>query len=272
MYPTTTETPAVTVDPGQIIRINARFPGSPAVVRFSYLPPQSTTAIHDPDAHTAGTQIQHAGDDLYYFDIDTRQMRGGLGWWYFVSEDPDPRKRRAKAGQFTIRDVPQALYADENSLLGGVEPQPTSAVPWSMMAASGVAGAALGLLVGRHSASAGALSAHEDVIDVDDASEAAHLAVRPRSADGKFLSAGAPIVDGETDLIDEEDDSSTGSGGTAAWVTIGVITLGALGFWLWRKHRATKAHEIADGHSTPALPAHAQNVGEFDGLDMLGAD
>lgn len=104
------ETPPVTVDPGQVIRVNARFPNKPTKILFSYLPPHSDDAVHDPGAGEVSSQIQRDGDDdIYHYNIDTRGMRGGLGWWYFVSEDADPSKRRAKVGRFIVRDVPAAL-------------------------------------------------------------------------------------------------------------------------------------------------------------------
>jgi hypothetical protein len=102
------ESPSVVVDPGQVIRVNARFPDSPETVLFSYLAPHSDVAVHDPGLGDPESKIEREGD-LYYYTIDTRGMSGGLGWWYFVSEDPDVKKRRAKVGKFTVRSVPRAL-------------------------------------------------------------------------------------------------------------------------------------------------------------------
>lgn len=102
------EAPPVTVDPGQVIRVNARFPNEPTNVFFSFLAPQSDVAVHDPGIGKDESQIKREGD-LCHYSIDTRGMRGGLGWWYFVSEDSDPTKRRAKVGRFIVRDVPRAL-------------------------------------------------------------------------------------------------------------------------------------------------------------------
>lgn len=106
----TVEAPPVTVDPGQVIRVNARFPNAPEKILFSYLPPNSDAAVHDPGVDMPGTEIQREGaGDLFFYSIDTRGMHGGLGWWYFVSEDDDASKRRAKVGKFLVRDVPRAL-------------------------------------------------------------------------------------------------------------------------------------------------------------------
>lgn len=105
----TIEAPLVHVDPGQVIRINARFPGSPKKILFSHLPPQTKDAVHDPGFGASGTLIKLDAPDLYYYIVDTRGMCGGLGWWYFYSEDDDYTKRRAKVGKFVVTDVPQAL-------------------------------------------------------------------------------------------------------------------------------------------------------------------
>lgn len=113
--PTTTpeappiEAPTVTIDPGQVIRVNARFPGDPQRVLFSFLPPKSETATHDPGFGAEDSLLEREGDDLYVYSIDTRDMHGGEGWWYFVSEDDDLKKRRAKVGKFIVRGVPRAL-------------------------------------------------------------------------------------------------------------------------------------------------------------------
>jgi len=101
--------PSATVDPGQLIRIHARFPGEPANVLFSYLAPESNIAVHDPGSAEIGTTIIRADDDRYAYWIDTARMRGGKGWWYFYSEDPDRSKRRAKVGTFIVRNTPRAL-------------------------------------------------------------------------------------------------------------------------------------------------------------------
>lgn len=103
------EAPPVTIDPGQVIRVNARFPGEPQRVLFSFLPPKSENATHDPGFGVEGSLLEREGDDLYFYSVDTRGMHGGEGWWYFVSEDDDTKKRRAKVGKFTVRDVPRAL-------------------------------------------------------------------------------------------------------------------------------------------------------------------
>lgn len=100
--------PSATVDPGQIIRINAHFPGEPANVMFSWLAPGAAVAQHDPGAGNPASQIKRDGN-LYSFWIDTQEMRGGEGWWYFFSKDDDLSKRRAKVGTFIVRDVPDAL-------------------------------------------------------------------------------------------------------------------------------------------------------------------
>lgn len=112
--PSQTETtdaslPVVHVDPGQVIRINARFPGNPEKVFFSFLPPRTKKAVHDPGADHELTLIRREHGDLYYYTINTKQMPGGVGWWHFYSEDPDPAKCRAKVGTFVVRDVPAAL-------------------------------------------------------------------------------------------------------------------------------------------------------------------
>lgn len=115
MERTTSDTVPI-VDPGQIIRINARFPDGPASVQFSFLPPRCKKAIHDAGAYALGSMIENSGD-LYRYNIDTSGMRGGLGWWYFSSDDPDPGKRRAKIGKFFVRDVPQALF-EQRTIMG----------------------------------------------------------------------------------------------------------------------------------------------------------
>lgn len=251
------EAQPVTVDPGQIIRVNARFPGSPENVRFSYLPPQSNEAVHD-QANDLNTLIQREGD-LYHYSIDTRQMRGGLGWWYFVSEDPNLQKRRAKVGKFIVREVPTALYSDELTVVGAtVEPHAEPKIwPW---AAGGVAaGALFGVLAGR---SLGHSPVAEEAAEVIDAPA---IVSRPRTADGRFLSAAAPVVvEGEGDeVIDGEEVSSGFSGGTAALIALGAVALGALGVWLWRKYK-TKTVESHVGEVLE-LPAH-----EESGLDYFG--
>jgi hypothetical protein len=94
-------------------------------VLFSYLPPGGDAAVHDPGAGAVGTHIKRdEGSDLYHYSIDTRMMRGGLGWWHFVSEDADPSKRRAKVGKFTVRDVPRALLEREKPAVHWTVPVP----------------------------------------------------------------------------------------------------------------------------------------------------
>jgi hypothetical protein len=268
------EAPVVTVDPGQVIRVNARFPGSPETIRFSFLPPQSADAIHDPGAYDAETQIRRDGDDLYCYSIDTRQMRGGLGWWYFVSEDPDPSKRRAKVGKFIVRDVPPALYSSSVVMLGTEAPPHQEATKlWPWIAGSAATGALGGALLMRRGAS------HAIEADIsDDVTEPVVAAPppRPRSSDGKFLSAAAISAaetadesNVETEEPDELDSTETASGGTALLVTLGVAAIGALGYWLWRRHSAAKEQAALDGHAAP--PTHTTSaVGS--GFDLLGID
>lgn len=112
---TTTKSDSTLVDPGQVIRVEARFPGDPKNVLFSFLPPNSKTVTHDPGCATAHTKISRNGDHYSYF-IDTAGMFGGQGWWYFYSEDPYYEKRRAKVGTFIVRDVPRELI-DRNPIL-----------------------------------------------------------------------------------------------------------------------------------------------------------
>jgi hypothetical protein len=102
------ETEAVTVYPGQIVNVWSRFPGSPQRVLFSYVAPGAGAAVHDPGAGEPGSRINVIGDK-YHYAINTRGMNGGVGEWYFVSEDQDLRKCRAKAGEFHVRKVSRAL-------------------------------------------------------------------------------------------------------------------------------------------------------------------
>lgn len=116
--PTTREeAPPVVVDPGQVIRVVARFPDFPDDVFFSFMPPNSNKAVHDPGAGKPGSRIKQNGD-LYSFALDTSLMEGGLGWWYFQSKDRDPSKGRAKVGRFVVRDVPRALIDRDRALIG----------------------------------------------------------------------------------------------------------------------------------------------------------
>jgi len=263
------EVPAVIVDPGQVIRVNARFPGSPENIRFSYLPPRSSEAIHDPGVYDGETQIQQDDDGSYSFSVDTRQMRGGLGWWYFVSEDPDPSKRRAKVGKFIVRDVPPALYASSVTMLGAdAPPQATAVKLWPWIAGSAAAGALAGALVARH----GTSFATESVIS-DDVTESAVVSLppRPRSSDGKFLSAAAISAAESADGAEEPEDTDTAddSSGTAVLVTIGVAAIGALGYWLWRRHCAVKEQALLEGHGASAPPERAPET-VASGFDLLG--
>jgi len=255
------------------MRVNARFPGSPENIKFSFLPPKGIAAIHDPGAFTAETKIQRDGDDLYYYIIDTRQMRGGLGWWYFVSEDPDPSKRRAKVGRFVVRDVPTSLYANELVMLGSDVPAPSSRALWPWIATSAVAGTLLGALITRHGSSSVAEEVAADAVDTGTEAVASG-ALRPRGSDGKFLGAAIDVspADGEAvEAAEDVEDASEGmSGGSVALIAISVAALTALGYWLWRKHRAKSAQSLVGEEDTLSLPAHEEPV-VCDGLDLLGA-
>lgn len=271
------EAPTVSVDPGQIIRVNARFPDAPESIRFSFLPPQTVMATHDPGAYEIETKIQREGADLYYYNIDTRLMHGGLGWWYFYSDDSDPEKRRAKVGKFVVRDVPRALLTDKVVEVGGGE-APKTAAParWPWIVGSAVAGTAVGALIGalafRHGSSATVEGAAEDAAADAIVETAAIQLARPRAADGKFLSASSLASSGAADpesveLVKEVNDEVAGmSGGSVALIAVGVAAVGALGIWLWRRHLAASASGEAK-----ALPAHV--LGEMgDGFDILGID
>ena len=116
------EAPTVMADAGQSIRINARFIGNPARVAFACLAPRTKKALFDPGVNMPGSTIRQDGD-LFYIYIDTRGMRGGLGWWRFYSEDPDIAKCKAKVGRFIINETPLALYETPpqgESFLGGL--------------------------------------------------------------------------------------------------------------------------------------------------------
>jgi len=76
---------------------------------FSFLPPQTEVATHDPGFSAPATLLKRDAPDLYHYNIDTRGMRGGVGWWYFYSEDDDVTKRRAKVGKFVVTDAPRSL-------------------------------------------------------------------------------------------------------------------------------------------------------------------
>jgi hypothetical protein len=248
--PTTTEAPSiVTVDPGQVIRINARFPGDPASVRFSFMSPQTKGATHDSGALSPDSKIQNIGD-LYCYDIDTRNMRGGLGWWYFFSDDEDPSKRRAKVGRFIVRDVPLALLTPGEVVVGADE-KPASRALWPWVVGSGAAGLLVGALVMRTPTE----SVTEAATELPAAAPV--RALPPRSSSGKFLSA-AEIAAQKTELTADEtstdlDAAQTDSDASPsmALVAVGALALGAFGYWLWRDEKN---------------PSAVQQ----DGLDLLG--
>ena len=162
MTETTTTTnperaPSAIVDPGQVIRVNAHFPGEPANVLFSYLAPGADKAYHDLGVNDISTKIVRDGN-LYSFWIDTHGMQGGKGWWYFYSEDDDLSKRRAKVGIFIVNDVPRALLdrssppptslvgeiADDGLSLLGADAPDDAPAPKALLVAAGI-GLALGL-------------------------------------------------------------------------------------------------------------------------------
>lgn len=90
------------------------------------MPPQAQKAVHDPGFDAPDTLIKCEAPNLYYYTIDTRGMRGGIGWWYFYSEDDDYTKRRAKVGKFDVTDVPRALVDRDvkPEIVGGGSPSP----------------------------------------------------------------------------------------------------------------------------------------------------
>ena len=161
MTETTTTTnperaPSAIVDPGQVIRVNAHFPGEPNVL-FSYLAPGADKAYHDLGVNDISTKIVRDGN-LYSFWIDTHGMQGGKGWWYFYSEDDDLSKRRAKVGIFIVNDVPRALLdrssppstslvgeiVDDGLSLLGADASDDAPAPKALLVAAGI-GLALGL-------------------------------------------------------------------------------------------------------------------------------
>lgn len=103
------------MDPGQIVRVGAKFNGDPERVLFSYLPPGSNVAVHDPGFGKPGSRLERLVPTVYRYVIDTRKMQGGLGWWHFSSEDDkNPvTLQRAKLGKFVVRDAPAALFDHE---------------------------------------------------------------------------------------------------------------------------------------------------------------
>ena len=99
------------VDPGQLVCVRATFRGDPERVLFSHLAPGEKRAVHDPGYGRAGSRIQRLDEGRYQVLVDTRGMRGGVGWYYLQTED-DARPlelQRSKIGQFEVRDVPAAL-------------------------------------------------------------------------------------------------------------------------------------------------------------------
>jgi hypothetical protein len=237
--PTTTEAPSiVTVDPGQVIRINARFPGDPSSVRFSFLSPQSKQATHDPGAHEVDSKIENSGD-LYYYSIDTRGMRGGLGWWYFVSDDEDPSKRRAKVGRFIVRDVPMELIAKGEVVVGAGETS-ASKMLWPWIVGSGAAGLLVGTLAARRPDPAG------DGTEEVEEPAALGLPLPMRSVDGKFLSAATVKNESAVEEVEPTEDPLSRAG-AAVLVTAGVVAIGAFGYWLWQDFKSeTTQHNGLD--------------------------
>jgi hypothetical protein len=102
------------IDPGQNIRIEVEFEGEPEAVRFSYMAPGETVAVHD-RLGTDGSKIKHPSINTYRRKIDSRGMKSGQGWWYFAGDDDanDGDRQSAKLGKFIIRDAPAALVSPD---------------------------------------------------------------------------------------------------------------------------------------------------------------
>jgi hypothetical protein len=98
--------------------------------------------------------------------------------------------------------------------------------------------------------------------------------MRPRSVDGKFLSAAATSaaddIESDDDSEDPQsaDDAEDGSVGTGLAVAAGITALVALGWWLWNKHKTKWADDVAPKQ----LPAHVGEEEVDSGFNMLGLD
>lgn len=113
--------PIIVVNPGQRITIDSEIAASR--VTFSYLSPGAVEAVFD-QIGQSGSKIERVSPTRVRVVIDTREMRGGDGWWYLLGEDDEhPELQVAEPGRFHVRDIPSALYRRASLTIVRNEPE-----------------------------------------------------------------------------------------------------------------------------------------------------